>query len=194
MSPLANYLDNLHQIYTTGAGVKETSYYGALETLLNEVGKTLKPKVRCILSLKNQGAGLPDGGLFTANQFRKNNNAEPFISIIPERGVIEAKGMGEDINITIDSEQVIRYWARYRQVLVTNYREFVLIGEDTQGNRVELERYSLAENEAEFWSKVASPQALIKTESDSFLEYLKRVMLQSASIASPEDVAWFLAS
>ncbi|EAZ89126.1 hypothetical protein CY0110_12042 [Crocosphaera chwakensis CCY0110] len=53
MNPLATYFRNLYEIYSTGTGVKETSYYGSLETLLNDVGKTLKPKVRCIINLKN---------------------------------------------------------------------------------------------------------------------------------------------
>jgi hypothetical protein len=48
MNPLETYFRNLHEIHASGAGVKETSYYGTLETLLNEIGKTLKPRVRCI--------------------------------------------------------------------------------------------------------------------------------------------------
>ena len=63
---LEGYLSELGAIRATGAGVTETSYYPALSNLLNEVGKTLRPKVRCIINLSNLGAGLPDGGLFTA--------------------------------------------------------------------------------------------------------------------------------
>ncbi len=66
MKPLENYLSNLHDIHRSGAAVPETSYYGTLENLLNEIGKTLKPKVRCIINIKNRGAGIPDGGLFTS--------------------------------------------------------------------------------------------------------------------------------
>lgn len=161
---------------------------------MNDVGNILKPKVRCIINLKNQGAGLPDGGLFTANQFRKNKNGEPFNSIYPERGVIEVKGTKEDVNKIANSEQVIRYWEKYRQVLVTNYREFLLIGEDKNGNRVKLESYSFAENETDFWIHISQPQQLVEQESDRFLEYLRRVMLSVTSITSPEEVAWFLAS
>ncbi|MDJ0581449.1 type ISP restriction/modification enzyme [Crocosphaera sp.] len=194
MNYLATYFRNLYEIYSTGAGVAETSYYGALETLLNDVGNILKPKVRCIINLKNQGAGLPDGGLFTANQFRKNKNGQPFNSIYPERGVIEVKGTKEDVNKIANSEQVIRYWEKYRQVLVTNYREFLLIGEDKNGKRVKLESYSFADNETDFWSKLSQPEQLVQQESDRFLEYLRRVMLSVTSITSPEEVAWFLAS
>jgi hypothetical protein len=42
-----------------------------LRDLLEEVGGGLKPKVRCFMNLKNRGAGLPDGGLFTGDQVRK---------------------------------------------------------------------------------------------------------------------------
>ena len=71
MNPVETYFRDLSEIRSTGANVPETSFYGALEKLLNEIGKTLKPKVRCVLQLANRGAGNPDGGLFTANQFQK---------------------------------------------------------------------------------------------------------------------------
>ena len=45
MNPLVNYFRNLQEIHSSQAAVKETSYYGTLETLLNEIGKTLKPQV-----------------------------------------------------------------------------------------------------------------------------------------------------
>jgi len=58
MIPLETYLKDLSEIRSSGAAVKETSYYGPLATLLNEIGKTLKPKVKCIINLQNVGAGL----------------------------------------------------------------------------------------------------------------------------------------
>src|SRR5690242_13462507 len=68
MNPLEAYLHEMQEIRSYHAGVKETSYYPALRNLLNAVGKTLKPPVHCIINLKNQGAGMPDGGLFTPDQ------------------------------------------------------------------------------------------------------------------------------
>lgn len=194
MTLFETYLRNLHEIYLSQAGVKETSYYGTLEILLNEIGKTLKPKVRCIINLRNQGAGLPDGGLFSANQFRKNADDEPFEMVFPERGVIEIKGTKDDVKKIAVSEQVQRYWERYGQVLVTNYRDFLLLGKDNQGNLIELEQYSLATTESEFWTKTANSRQFAQEHEERFVEYLKRVMLQAASISSPSDVAWFLAS
>jgi hypothetical protein len=68
---LETYLKEQCEIRSSGAAVKETSYYGPLAHLLNEIGKTLKPKVKCIVNLQNVGAGLPDGELFTHDQFQK---------------------------------------------------------------------------------------------------------------------------
>ncbi len=194
MNPLVNYFRNLQEIHSSQAAVKETSYYGTLETLLNEIGKTLKPRVRCIINLRNQGAGLPDGGLFNVDQFPKNQELEPFTAIFPERGAIEIKGTKEDVKKIAASEQVQKYWQKYGQVLVSNYRDFLLIGRNSQGQPVELEAYSLAPSEAEFWLKTSNPSKFAAEHGDSLLEYLKRVLLQAAPITSPADVAWFLAS
>lgn len=71
MHPLETYLRDLRDIRSTGAAVKETSFYPPLANLLNEVGKTLKPRVRCVINLRNLGAGMPDGGLFTPSQFQR---------------------------------------------------------------------------------------------------------------------------
>jgi hypothetical protein len=57
MHPLETYLQELREIRSSGAGTEETSYYPALSNLFNAVGKTLKPKVRCVMNLRNLGAG-----------------------------------------------------------------------------------------------------------------------------------------
>ena len=57
MSPVEAYLHALHAIRASGSAVPETSYYGTLETLLNEVGRTLKPRVRCVINIGGKGAG-----------------------------------------------------------------------------------------------------------------------------------------
>ncbi|GAB4137567.1 MAG: DNA methyltransferase [Cyanobacteria bacterium J069] len=195
MNPFEAYIRDLQEIRATGAAVKETSYYGALETLLNELGKTLKPKVRCVMQLRNiGGAGMPDGGLFTASQFQRRSPDAPANPTNPERGVIEVKGTGDDAWVVAATPQVSKYWNQYRQVLVTNYRDFVLIGEDEHGQPAKLETYRLAKSEAEFWQKAKDPRQFAIEQGEQFTEYLKRVMLQSASIATPQDLAWFLAS
>ena len=61
MNLLAIYLKELSEIRSSGAATPETAYYPALANLLNEIGKTLKPKVKCIINLQNVGAGLHHG-------------------------------------------------------------------------------------------------------------------------------------
>ena len=70
MDALEAYFSELSANRVAGS-VPETSGYGALATLLNEVGHKLKPHVRCVVNPANRGAGIPDGGLFVANQFEK---------------------------------------------------------------------------------------------------------------------------
>ena len=62
MHPVEQYLSDMGAIRATQAGTGETSYYTALSVLLNEIGSTLNPKVRCVIQLQNKGAGMPDGG------------------------------------------------------------------------------------------------------------------------------------
>jgi hypothetical protein len=77
MNPLETYLKEVRDIHSTGAAVAETSFYPALSNLLNEVGKPLKPKVRAVINIAGQGAGLHDGGMYTADQFQKASDAAP---------------------------------------------------------------------------------------------------------------------
>jgi hypothetical protein len=56
MNPLETYLKELSKIRSSVAAVKETSYYGPLANLLNEIGKTLKPKEENIFNWKDRGA------------------------------------------------------------------------------------------------------------------------------------------
>lgn len=194
MHPVETYLTELRDIRSSGAGVDETSYYSPLANLLNEIGKQLKPRVRCIMNLRNQGAGMPDGGLFTPEQFPKGSHEAPQQGAKPTRGVIEAKPTKDDAWVTADSEQVSRYWKEYRQVLVTNYRDFILIGRDTEGQPVKLEAFRFANDENEFWTVAANPRKAAEQHGERFTEYLKRVLLYAAPLSSPKDLAWFLAS
>lgn len=188
------YLRGLRDIRSSGSAVKETSYYGTLENLLNAIGATLKPKVRCIIHPKNRGAGLPDGGLFTSDQFQRSSEHEPLPGQLPSRGVVEIKGTGDDAWVTADGQQVSRYWGKYGQVLVTNYRDFVLLGQDANGVQAKLETFRLAPSESAFWKAASDPQTLAASHAERLAEYLKRVLLHAASLAEPRDVAWFLAS
>jgi len=192
--PVEAYFTALRDIHASGAGVAEVSYYGALEQLLTEIGSKLKPKVRAFMQLANRGAGNPDGGLFTANQYKRQADAAPLEGQPPARGAIEVKGTGDDVFAIAASEQVARYVERYGLVLVTNLRDFVLVEQGPGGEPRTLESCQLAKNEAAFWGRVAQPRVFAEQASEGLTEFLRRVMLHSAPLADPKDVAWFLAS
>jgi len=194
MTPLETYLRELRDIRSSGAAVEETASYSVLANLLNEVGKKLKPKVRCVMGLRDLGAGFPDGGLFTEEQFDKKHTLKPLPGQLPSRGVIEVKPVKSDAWVTAEGEQVSRYGGKYRQVLVTNCRDFVLVGPDAEGRPAKLESFRLADSEKAFWGAAAHPRALAEKVGTRFEEYLLRVMRHAAQLAAPEDVAWFLAS
>jgi hypothetical protein len=194
---LENYLNGLRDVRLSDEVVSELSYYPALRQLLEEVGGGLRPKVRCLMNLKNHGAGLPDGGLFTADQIRGRRAAEaagadgrPVLSDFelrtlggqkPSRGAIEVKPPAGDVRVIAASPQVYGYLGAYRQVLVTTLREFLLLGIDEHGRPATLESYSLAPTEAEFWVLTDHPRSTEQDQGDWFLEFLKRVLLSRSA-------------
>lgn len=109
MHPLERYLAEVGDVHATGSAVPETSYYPALATLLSDVGRHLKPRVKCIVHIQNRGAGIPDAGLFAEDQLRKTAVKDMSLGALPARGVVEAKPAGEDLGKIITSEQVSRY-------------------------------------------------------------------------------------
>jgi len=197
--PIEQYLTDVRDTRGTRSNVPETSFYPALERLLTGIGKKLSPKVRCVIHITNRGAGLPDAGLFTADQLRRtarnsDSSENPLLVQIPSRGVVEAKPPSDDLGSVAESEQVERYWKRYGAVLVTNFREFALVGSDTAGQPRVLESFSLADSETEFWQLVAHPHKTAAEHGERMLEYLRRVLLHNAPLSAPQDVAALLAS
>jgi len=187
------YLLRMSEIRGTGGATKETSYYSALENLMNEIGKDLDPNVVCNGQLRNQGAGHPDFGLYTRSQCSRGE-PRPGQGEVPARGVVEVKSLGDNSWQTSKSAQATKYFDHYRLVLITNYREFRLIGEDENGNPVEREFYQLAEDEPEFWKKAAKARETARKDGPQFAEFLRRVMMNAAPLTRPEDIAWLLAS
>jgi hypothetical protein len=186
------FLSTARSVQSTGGGTKETSYYTALNNLLDGVGHTLKPSVRCVMQLKNLGAGNPDGGLFTADQFDRKTGETKDLGK-PSRGVIEVKAPAEPVDDTATTGQITKYWDRYKLVLVTNLRDWLLLGE-RNGQRVTLERFSLAPNEAAFWALAAHPSKAQTEQGEAFEDFLGRVLLHNAPLADPKDLAALLAS
>jgi len=82
MDMVEAYLTGLKEIRSTGGAAPETSYYGPLENLLNEVGHKLKPKVRCVGQVADTGAGHPDFGFYTSDQFQKTKDAKPLPGVL----------------------------------------------------------------------------------------------------------------
>lgn len=184
MQLLETYLNELRA--NRAFGTAETTSYPALANLLNSIGKELKPRVKCLMNPKSKGQGIPDGGFYTADQFARTGDTLP--GQLPSRGAMEVKPVSQDIKKLAKSEQVLKYLKTYNQVLVTNYRQFILVG---PGGEI-LESYSLAESETAFWQ--TDVQSLISQHGQRLVEYLKRVMLHNAPLDKPADVAWFLAS
>ena len=185
------YLTDLNRIRASGGATGELSYYGPLEKLLNDVGATLKPKTFCVAQLADQGAGHPDFGLYTAKQVQRG---QPKEGQVPERGVVEVKPASDDAWLTVESDQVSRYWERYRLVLVTNTRDFVLVGEDAAGQPVLLEPFRLTESARDFAQRLEHPRAFAHEVGARLGEYLARALSHRAALTEPKDLAWLLAS
>ena len=164
---------------------------GPLANLLNAVGASLKPKVFCVGELADQGAGHPDFGLYGAKRVQPGR---PRKGQIPERGIVEVKAVDDDAWLTAAGDQVSRYWGRYRLVLVTNTRDFVLVGEDAAGRPAKLETFRLADSADDFRHQLEKPRALARAAGTGLGEYLARALLHRASLAEPKDLAWLLAS
>ena len=185
------YLADLKRIRASGGATGERSYYPPLTNLLNAVGGSLRPKVFCVSELAQQGAGHPDLGLYAARQVQKG---QPRQGQAPESGVVEVKPAGDDAWLTAESSQVSRYWDRYRLVLVTNTRDFVMLGEDAEGRPAKLETFRLADSATDFDQRLQHPRTFARDVGPTLGEYLCRSLSHRTSLAEPRDLAWLLAS
>ena len=191
VTAVEDYFDDLRKIKASGGGTAETSYYPPLTNLLNAVGGSLKPRVFCVSQLAQQGADHPDFGLFAAKQVSKG---QPKHGLLPERGVVEVKPASDDAWLTADSAQVSKYWELYRLVLVTNTRDFVLLGKDANGNPARLETFRLADSAVDFDKDLQHPRTFANKTGPALAEYLGRALSHRAALAEPRDLARLLAS
>ena len=185
------YFADLARVRASGGATGERSSYGPLANLLNAVGAALRPKVFCVGELADQGAGHPDFGLYAAKQVQRGRPRE---GQIPERGVVEVKAANDDAWLTAEGDQVSRYWGRYRLVLVTNTRDFVLVGEDATGRPARLESFRLGDGAEDFRRKLEKPRSFAREAGAGLGEYLVRALSHRAALAEPKDLAWLLAS
>jgi len=112
----------------------------------------------------------------------------------PERGVVEVDDIPADLSVKLRSAQVARYLAAHGLVLVTNYRDFALLGRDAQGRAETREQFSFGCRDADAFFALARGDARPPGLAARFAEFLERVLLHQAPLARPEDVAFFLAS
>ena len=185
------YFADLRRVRASGGATQERSLYGPLDNLLTAVGETLRPKVFCVQELADQGAGHPDFGLYAAKQVQKGAPRE---GQTPECGVVEVKSPADDAWLTASSGQASRYWGRYRLVLVTNARDFVMLGEDAHGRLATLETLRLAGSESDFLRRLENPRAFARDAGARLGEYLARALSHRAALTEPKDLAWLLAS
>ena len=185
------FFAELRRVRASGGATGERSVYAPLAALLGAVGATLKPRVFCVGELADQGAGHPDFGLYAAKQAQRG---KPRPGQAPERGVVEVKPADDDAWLTAAGGQVSRYWGRYRLVLVTNTRDFVLVGADADGRPARLETFRLAASAAEFAARLERPRAFAREAGAALGEYLSRALSHRAALAEPRDLAWLLAS
>ena len=185
------YFSELRLIRNSGGATGELSFHTPLANLLTAVGATLKPKVFCVHELADQGAGRPDFGLYSAKQVQK---ARPREGQLPERGVVEMKPAQADAWHTAASDQVSDYWGRYRLVLATNARDFVLLGEDAACQPTRLESFRVAADADDFARRLERPPAFANDVGAGLGEFLSRALSHRTALAEPKDLAWLLAS
>ena len=179
------YLDAISRI--SRVGTPELSHYTALDNLFDAIGDQLKPRVRAVVHHSEAGGDQPDLGFFAAA-------AKEPLSGSPDRGVVEVKGSEADLDQLIASEQVAKYWQAHHLVLVTNLRQFALIGENSSGTKTTLERYALADTDDQFDELLKHTTRAANRHGVSLGEYLARVMDHTAAISEPRDLARLLAS
>ncbi len=185
------YFADLARTFASGGATGERSSYGPLHGLLSAAGATLRPKVFCVGELADQGAGHPDFGLYSTHQVQRGKPRE---GQMPERGVVEVKSVDDDAWLTAAGDQVSRYWGRYRLVLVTNMRDFVLVGEDAAGRPAKLETFRAADSAGECLTKLERPRAFAGLVGAGLGEYFARALSHRTALAEPKDLAWLLAS
>ena len=162
----------------------EKSVFLSLPEILSEC----LPRVPRLMIL---GFPVLDFGLFAAKQVSKG---QPKLGQLPEGGVVEVKPANDDAWLTADSTQVSKYWGLYRLVLVTNTRDFVLLGEDGDGNPAKLETFRLSASAAEFDKELQHPRSFANKAGPALAEYLGRALSHRAALAEPRDLARLLAS
>ena len=203
-APLANLLDAVGatlkpkvfcvgELADQGAGHPDFGLYTARQVQRGRPREGQTPE-RGVVEVKAAGDGRSSGVSIGAGA-SSGTDASPRSGASGGAGAIRVRtSPGGDAWLTAAGEQVSRYWNRYRLVLVTNTRDFVLVGEDATGRVAKLETFRLAESAEDFHRKLEKPRAFAREVGAGLGEYLCRALSHRAALAEPKDVAWLLAS
>lgn len=192
MGLIEDYLQALADHRLMGAR-NERHGYPALRTMLDGVGAGLSPVVRCVTDPQGSGGDQPDVAFYTFGQFdRQGGGLMP--GALPDRGVAEVKKPEADLRQIAGGEQVGRYLERFGLVLVTNYREFLLLDRVHRDPAKPLEFCALADSADEWAEALRHPARAAKQRGLPVLECLGRALRAAAPLSDPKDLAWYLAS
>lgn len=171
-----------------GQSTSETSLYGPLESMLNEIYEELGLDAICN-SQPGTGSMHPDYGVF-----RKSTcDSELASGSGPEFAVIEMKGPSEDVRKVAKEKQVRKYLSKHGVVVISNYREFLLIVEDKDGKQHERDFFSLADSEDEFWKLTSRPRNVSTEGAKRLAGFLRQILMERIRISDPKEVARNLA-
>ena len=116
---LVNYLNNIIELYNEGKAT-ELSYYPTLKNFFDEIINNENYKV---IVNPSEEWGMPDLVI---------QNREITV------GYIECKTPDIEIKSIMDSEQIKRYVKAFPNLIITNFREFILHQSDQKQDRIEL--------------------------------------------------------
>jgi hypothetical protein len=97
-------------------------------------------------------------------------------------------GLAEQTWQTADGAQASKYFGHYRLVLITNYREFRLIGADVDGKAAEYEKYTFANDATAFWGMRKRPPMTMGSILPRMAEYISRARAYAATAAAFEKL------
>ena len=177
--PVLSYLESIQAVRSTGKATAEQSFKSKLEVLLTAIGQGLDPELYATMELKDEGAGRPDLGVFE----KKSRGL---------RLVVEVKGWKENIYDTAAGAQVSKYWKNYGFVLVTNFREFILVARNADTKEASIEaRYRISSTAKSFEN--AMPAKLAEEHEQGLTDFLEGVFARPSPILRPKDLAADLA-
>ncbi len=108
--------------------------------------------------------------------------------------MVEVKSPETDLLAAELREQASGYWRQYQLVLVTNLRQFKLVGRSAAGVETLLESFSIADSPAAFERRLERPRAFAGDVGTGLGEYLVRALEHEAAITEPRALARLLAS